>query len=163
MTLRSLYPRYTILAALSAIAGLSAPAQSADKVGVLDCKVSGGFGLLITSEKGLGCTFRPENSGRPELYYGTTRKFGLDIGVTGPGQLVWLVFAATRPGPGALAGNYVGATGSVSIGAGVGANALVGGANNAFTLQPFSVLMQTGIDLAAGVGAMTLEPTPVPP
>ena len=34
----------------------------------------------------------------------------LDIGVTGPGRLLWAVVAVARPVPGALAGQYVGAS-----------------------------------------------------
>ena len=132
-------------------------ADAATRVGALDCNVSGGVGFVITSQKALSCVFHSDR-GRTEYYYGTVRRFGLDIGVTGPGKLSWLVFAATRPGPGALAGDYVGGTASVSLGVGVGANALVGGFNNSFALQPLSVQTQSGVDIAAGIGALTLEP-----
>jgi Protein of unknown function (DUF992) len=146
-------------AVLTIATGLSAQAQPAGKVGVLECRISGGVGFIITSEKGLGCKFRPSH-GPTELYYGTIRKIGIDIGATGPGRLVWAVLAPSRPGPGALAGDYVGASGSVSVGAGVGANALIGGLNNSFTLQPLSVQVQTGVNIAAGIGAITLSSSP---
>jgi len=146
-------------AVLTVATAMSAQAQPAGKVGVLECRISGGVGFIITSEKGLGCRFRP-TYGRTELYYGTIRKIGIDIGATGPGRLVWAVLAPSRPGPGALAGEYAGASGSVSVGAGVGANALIGGLNNSFTLQPLSVQVQTGVNIAAGIGAMTLTASP---
>jgi hypothetical protein len=133
------------------------PAAAASRVGALDCNVSGGVGFVITSQRALSCIFSSDKGG-VEYYYGTVRRFGLDIGVTGPGKLSWLVFAATRPGPGALAGDYVGGTASVSLGAGVGANALIGGFNDSFALQPLSLETQTGVDIAAGIGALTLEP-----
>ena len=42
--------------------------------------------------------------------------------------MIWGVVAPTNnAGPGALAGDYVGATATVAAGLGVGANALVGG------------------------------------
>jgi hypothetical protein len=154
-----LYRALVIAAAATSLSAVTAQAQSGGRVGVLECHVSGGVGFIITSEKGLGCRFRPAH-GRTELYYGTIRKIGVDIGATGPGRLVWAVFAASRPGPGALAGDYAGASGSVSVGAGVGANALVGGLNNSFTLQPLSVQVQTGINVAAGIGAMSLSASP---
>ena len=44
-----------------------------------------------------------------------------------------------------------------SIGAGLGANALVGGNNNTITLQPLSVEAQTGLNLALGVADMSLR------
>ena len=51
--------------------------------------------------------------------------------------LAWGVFApVARLGPGDLAGNYVGAQGSATLGVGVGGNVLVGGSNNTIALQP---------------------------
>jgi hypothetical protein len=133
-------------------------ANAATRIGTLECNVGPGVGLVITSSRALACLFRSRH--RSERYVGTVRRFGLDIGVTGRGRLVWGVFAATRPGAGALAGDYAGASASISAGVGVGANALVGGADNAFTLQPISVEVQTGANIAAGVGAMQLDWVP---
>ena len=97
--------------------------------------------------------------GHREHYYGTIRKFGLDIGATDKGVLGWDVFApSSGPERGALAGDYVGVDASATIGAGFGANALVGGSGRSFTLQPLSVQAQTGLALAAGVAELTLRP-----
>ena len=52
---------------------------------------------------------------------------------------------------------------SATAGVGLGANALIGGSNRAVNLQPFSVQAQLGVDVAAGVTAMTLEYAPPPP
>jgi Protein of unknown function (DUF992) len=152
--------RPVLIAAVAALAsqGVLNDARAAEPVGILECNVSGGVGFVITSSKALACVFRP-SQGRPEHYVGTITRFGLDIGVTGPGQLVWTVLAI----PGAwsrypLAGQYIGASGEVSAGPGVGANALVGGSDRSFALQPLSVSAQTGVDLAAGVGELSLEP-----
>jgi hypothetical protein len=157
----AVFSRKLVLAALSVVGscafGLSA--QAASRVGTLNCNVSSGVGLVITSSRALSCAFQ-SSTGRVEYYTGTVQRFGLDIGVTGAGKLGWIVFAATRPGAGALAGTYAGATANVSVGVGVGANALVGGAGNAFTLQPFSVEVQTGVNIAAGVGALRLDYNP---
>jgi Protein of unknown function (DUF992) len=72
--------------------------------------------------------------------------------------LVWAVFApGPYVGPGALAGDYVGATGSATIGVGVGANVLVGGSNRSISLQPLSIEGNTGLNVAAGIGAITLR------
>jgi hypothetical protein len=141
---------------------LSASALSAaradDRVGLLECDVSGGVGFVITSAKALSCAFTPER-GRPEYYVGTIRRFGLDIGFTGPGHFAWAVFSASaRPQRFALAGDYAGAGAGVTIGAGLGANALVGGNANTISLQPLSINVQTGLDVTAGVGALSLEP-----
>ena len=59
---------------------------------------------------------------------------------------------------GALAGHYVGGTAEATVGAGLGANALVGGSNRTITLQPLSVTGQTGLNVAAGVAELTLAP-----
>ena len=61
---------------------------------------------------------------------------------------------------GALAGDYVGADASVATAAGVGANALVGGFDRSFTLQPLSVEVQSGVALAAGVASLSLRGAP---
>jgi hypothetical protein len=57
---------------------------------------------------------------------------------------------------GSLAGNYVSETASATIGIGVSANSLVGGPNGTITLQPLSVGENQGLNLAAGIAAVTL-------
>jgi Protein of unknown function (DUF992) len=147
------------LAVLTASAQ-TAFAQQGVKVGALNCEVSGGLGLIITSSKDMRCVFTSAN-GQSEPYSGTIRKFGLDIGATDSGVLAWDVFApSVGPERGALAGSYAGIDASATIGAGVGANALVGGSGRSFTLQPLSIQAQTGLALAAGVAELTLRPGP---
>jgi hypothetical protein len=68
-----------------------------------------------------------------------------------------------RPAPtagdraGALAGEYVGVDASVTVGAGLGANALVGGLKRSIALQPLSVEAQSGVALAAGIASLKLR------
>ena len=134
-----------------------AHAQQIVKIGELRCEVSGGLGLVITSSKEIGCRFIPPH-GRTETYFGKIQKFGLDIGVTNRGVLIWDVLAPTTGiRHHALQGEYVGVGASATVGVGVGANALVGGSERSFTLQPLSVQGQTGLALAAGVEALTLR------
>jgi len=139
----------------------AAPAVQAGpgiEVGLLECSVSGGVGLIITSKKTLSCVYSPASGTQPERYIGSIRKFGLDIGATGRGRIVWTVFApSTDTSYGALAGNYGGASGEVSAGVGVGAHALVGGFDRQITLQPLSLQGQTGLNLAAGVTRLELR------
>ena len=151
-----------IAAAALGASALASPAAAQTRIGVLECNVSGGVGFVITSAKALACIFRPADPYAPEYYVGTIRRFGLDVGVTGPGVMTWAVFAPSAYVQGALAGAYVGATASASVGPGVGANALVGGSGETFALQPLSVNVQTGVNLAAGVGEVFLEPAPPP-
>lgn len=132
------------------------PGQAQTQVGSLRCNVSAGLGAIIASSRDMSCTFRQAN-GRTERYRGTIRRFGLDIGATRRGVLVWGVVAPTRGiQRGGLAGDYAGASAEATVGAGVGANALVGGSDRSFSLQPISVQGQTGLNLAAGVAQLTL-------
>ena len=126
------------------------------RAGVLTCDVSAGIGLIIGSQKDVSCTFAPNRPGRREDYDGSITKFGLDLGITGGGVMVWAVFTDTLAGPGFLAGDYVGASGEASIGAGLGANVLIGGSNRTVALQPVSVSGQIGLNLAFGVAALQL-------
>lgn len=128
------------------------------QVGTLSCDISGGIGMIIASRKDVTCMFTPANPGPREVYVGDIKKFGLDLGATSGGQMVWAVFAPTTLPFGALAGDYVGATAEATVGAGLGANALIGGSNRTVTLQPLSVQGQAGLNVAAGVAGLTLRP-----
>ena len=148
-----------LLAATAALAALALPgaAQAQTRVGMLECRVGAGVGMIITSSKALSCQFRPARGGGVrDRYVGTVRRFGLDIGATGAGAIVWAVFAPTSLRRGALAGTYVGASAEATVGAGLGANVLVGGSNRTISLQPLSVQAQTGLNIAAGVGEIDL-------
>ena len=151
-----------LISALGAAALLAAPvAAVAGPVGQLYCNVSGGVGLIITSRRALNCEYTPANGALPQHYVGTISRFGLDIGPQGPGKLTWdVVSLGGAVGPGSLAGNFTGATASATVGVGVGANALIGGANGGVQLQPLSVEAQSGLNLAAGVGALSLDYAP---
>jgi hypothetical protein len=84
-------------------------------------------------------------------------KFGADIGYLKSAVILWAVAAPTNDlKTGALAGHYGGATASVSLGVGAGANVLLGGFKDSIALQPVSVEGQNGLNVAAGVAAMTL-------
>ena len=140
--------------------GTPAQAQGGVRVGTLNCQVASGWGFVFGSSKGLRCSLTP-GPGRPEFYAGTINKFGVDIGYTQGGVLVWGVLAPTANlAPGALSGNYVGATGSATVGVGAGANVLVGGSNRTISLQPVSIEGNTGLNVAAGIGAMNLRYQP---
>lgn len=153
------------LAAVAAIAFSVVGAQTvathaADgiEVGTLNCKVAGGVGLIIGSSKKMSCTFHPAGNGPSQHYTGSIDKLGVDIGFTNKTRIIWTVFAATNDVPhGALAGTYGGATAEATAGVGVGANVLVGGLRDSFTLQPVSVQGQTGLNIAGGLAKVTLH------
>src|ERR1700731_2685170 len=128
------------------------------RTGVLNCDVSAGLGLIIGSQRSVNCLFTPDLGGPQEGYFGTISKLGLDIGVTGGGVMVWGVYADTTRGYGFLAGDYAGASGEVTIAAGLGANVLVGGSSRTVALQPVSIGSQVGLNLAVGVANLSLRP-----
>ncbi len=147
-------------AAVLAFAGAADAAPHGLKVGTLTCNVASGWGFVFGSSKDLHCTFRG-NRDRGEHYTGTISKFGVDIGYTEGGVLVWGVFAPSSDiRPGALAGDYAGATASATVGVGLGANVLIGGLDKSFALQPLSVEGNKGLNVAAGVGAISLSSAP---
>jgi Protein of unknown function (DUF992) len=128
------------------------------QAGTLTCDISAGIGLIIASQKRVSCLFTPNQPGPREVYQGVINKFGLDIGATAGGEMVWAVYAPTTRPFGALAGTYSGATAEATVGLGAGANALVGGSNRTITLQPWSVQGQAGLNLAVGVASLELLP-----
>jgi len=151
------------LAGLAAAAAIAMPAASGaapehTKVGTLTCDISAGIGLIVTSKKDVTCMFTPSQPGPQEVYTGSITKFGLDLGATTGGEMVWAVEAPTNRRFGALAGHYAGASGEATVGAGVGANVLVGGSNRTVTLQPISIQGQAGLNLAVGVAGLDLRP-----
>lgn len=150
--------KFALAAAISLLA-FSPGAQAAGgvKVGVLSCEVAGGVGFIIGSSKAARCVFKGNNR-RVERYRGTVGKLGIDIGVTGQTVLAWAVFAPGEVRPGALRGSYTGVSAEATVGLGLGANVLVGGFRNGINLQPLSVQAQTGLNIAGGIGNLTLRP-----
>ena len=149
--------------ALGAFA-LAAPAQAAGhsgvKVGTLTCNVASGWGFVFGSSKDLHCTYNG-NGRHYERYTGSISKFGVDIGYTEGGVLVWGVFAPTSDmRKGALEGDYVGASAQANVGIGAGANALIGGFDKSITLQPLSLEGSKGLNVAAGIGSISLKSVP---
>ena len=146
-----------LVGAAAVAATLTAEAQPARvQIGTLACSVSAGVGLIVASQRNVSCNFQPEN-GPTEAYTGTMTIVGLDIGFTTGSAIVWGVFAGTTRYVGMLSGTYAGGTAQATVGAGVGANALIGGSNNSVALQPLSVQGQVGLNAAAGIGALELH------
>jgi hypothetical protein len=152
------------IGAFGLMAGILAPGTpgraQAVQAGTLSCSVASGWGFILGSSRELRCTYAPV-SGPPEHYAGAINKFGVDIGYMQSAVILWTVLAPSATlGPGALAGNYVGATGSAAVGVGVGANVLVGGSNNTVSLQPVSISGGVGLNVAGGIAEVSLTPQP---
>ena len=153
--------RYGLAGAALLGLAMCLPAQAQrptwEQAGTLNCDVSGGIGFIVTSQRQVNCLFTPSYPAPPEQYVGTITKVGLDIGATAAGQLVWAVQMSTTRRRGVLAGSYAGASAEATIGAGLGANVLVGGNDRSVALQPLSVQGQIGINIAAGVAEIALQ------
>ena len=155
--------RKLVMAAMAAAAigifpgDASAESESGVKIGVLSCGMESSVGLIIASSKRVDCVYQPSGGGRVEHYDGRISKIGLDVGVTNQSVLVWAVFAPGKVRRGALEGTYVGASAEATIAVGLGANILIGGFKRSISLQPLSLQMQTGINIAAGAAGLHLD------
>jgi len=144
-----------------AIAALVASFASANalppvRAGILQCQGGQNVGFIVGSVTSFECVFQSQGR-RPEAYLATVRRLGLDLGVTE--QFSWAVNAPTnRVGRGELAGNYGGVGANASVGVGGGGNFLLGGPGNSYALQPISLQGQTGLNIAAGVAGLELQP-----
>jgi hypothetical protein len=158
--------RKSVLAAAALAAGalsLQTPAQAADatvKAGLLTCQVASGWSFVFGSSRDLHCTYSAGSDSRPAKYVGKISKFGVDIGYQKSGVIIWAVLAPTTVlKPGALSGDYGGVTAGASAGVGGNANVLIGGSTKSISLQPLSVEGTQGINIAAGIAAITLKYT----
>jgi hypothetical protein len=161
MTLNRFAPLKLTVAALVTGAALSTPALADDgetvdhtEVGSLSCDVSDGTGFIFGSTRELTCTFNPVQEGLADETY-----VGIDIGKTQNGQMSWLVLAPTESEyyEGGLNGDYQGVSAEATFGVGLGANVMVGGSEDTLALQPISLNTQNGVNLAIGVGEITLQ------
>jgi hypothetical protein len=139
-------------------ADAQAPAPWA-QVGMLSCKVDPSIGFIIAGRQSMQCRFTQNASNPPQAYEGALNMVGLNIGITADSVLGWAVFAPTVGIPaGALAGDYVGASGAIGMGVGAGTNVLIGGSGRTVALQPVSLQGSVALNVALGVSALTLRP-----
>ncbi|WP_275791202.1 DUF992 domain-containing protein [Pararhizobium gei] len=127
-------------------------------IGYLTCDIAGGAGYVLGSAREIACDFK-STVGRKSTdhYVGTVRKLGVDLGFTTRSRLVWAVLAPTAGyHRGSLSGIYQGASAEATLGAGIGANVLVGGTTGSIHLQAVSITGQLGLNVAAGGASMTL-------
>ena len=158
-TTSSIRARAMACACLTVLFGsATAQAQAPFRVGGLTCSTGPRVGLVLGSRQDMRCVFVASETGRQYVYRGTIRRIGVDIGVTRGGTLFWAVFARnSQIGQGTLRGNYVGASGNIALGLGLGAKVLIGGSRRTIMLQPLSVEGQIGLNVALGVANLTLR------
>jgi Protein of unknown function (DUF992) len=147
-----------LLAAGALVTAQPSQAQSAGvSAGFLTCQVDGGWGLIFSSSRALNCNY--SQAGYTEQYVGRADKFGIDIGYLSGATIAWAVIAPTaKLAPGTLSGSFAGATGSATVGLGAGADVLFGGSAQTLMLQPVSIQGDAGLNVAAGIEALNLQP-----
>ena len=143
------------LLSLGIFASVATAEAASVKAGVLSCRVEDGWGLILGSSKKADCVFTASN-GKKTKYKAEITKFGVDVGYTSQKTIAWVVLSAAGE-KGSLAGTYLGANVEATAIVGLGANALVGGMNNNFALQPLSIQGQTGLNVAAGIQSLRLK------
>ena len=149
---------FTIIIAALGGSIASANALPPVRAGILQCQGGQNVAFVVGSVTSFECVFQSEGR-RPEPYIATVRRYGLDLGFTDQTRFAWAVNAPERRvGRGDLAGNYGGVGANASVGVGFGGNFLVGGPQNSYALQPISVQGQTGLNVAAGIADIQLEP-----
>jgi hypothetical protein len=147
------------------------PAQAQDdvarfgaRIGFLNCQVAAGWGLIFGSSRTINCVFSGLGGQVIESYSGRITNFGIDVGYRTNGVMLWGVFAPTDnvEGEGVLSGTYVGIGAQAALGVGFGGRILIGGGDNNIALQPFSIEGVAGINIAAGIASLRLEPDALP-
>jgi hypothetical protein len=153
----STFGALALLVMLAAPADAQAPSLWA-QIGMLRCVVNPSIGFIIAGHQSMECGFTQNGQTRAQPYQGALNMVGLNIGISTGGVFGWAVFAPTTGIPeGALAGEYVGASGDISLGVGGGANILLGGSGRTIALQPLSLEGSGGLDVALGVSALKLR------
>lgn len=158
------FVRVMSLAATMLLAAACASAQQPPpgvQAGMLTCNLAPSIGLIVAERQRMSCRYVPNGGYPPQDYNGVMNTVGLELGISAGGVMAWGVFAPSHGAPiGALAGEYVGASGDVAVGVGVGANVLFGGSNRTIALQPLSVEGQAGLNVSLGVSGLTLALAP---
>ncbi len=131
------------------------------ELGVLKCDVVPGtrVNLIIRSTADVECTFN--NNGTIEKYKGETGiGLGLDLSFKTDEHMAFSVISATSDtsaGAYSLAGKYVGGELSAAVGVGLGAKALIGVGEKAFSLQPLALETSKGLGVSGGLGFLYIE------
>jgi len=153
------------LAAINPILAEEESAKGGFQIGMLTCTSDPETqkNLIVNSSVKVDCELK-YNNGKVDHYTGDTGvAAGVDLNWKRTDVLKYAVLAASQdatPGAGALAGRFVGGKGSVTLGYGVGAGALVGGSDTNLTLQPLALEGSKGLGVAAGVSYLTLKHAP---
>ena len=124
--------------------------------GMLTCTLASDTNLVLFSRENYDCTYTAAN-GETGTYRGEIRKLGADLQLKHEQVLKWAVLAPSQGGgASAIGGSYVGGSAEATVGAGIGARALIGGSRSQFTLQPVILSGQTGFGASATLDSLEL-------
>ena len=161
INLRALVQTVLVISASNGLTADPAKAQTPatwTQVGMLTCKLNPSIGFVIFGHQSMECRFNQNPPLPPQAYEGALNTVGIDLGITAGGVLGWAVLALTAgPPPGALAGDYFGATGDVGMGLGAGVNVLIGGSGRSFALQPVSLEGSVAVNVTVGLSGLQLR------
>ena len=114
----------------------NANAASGVRIGTLTCTIESAWGHVVASSRNMDCSYQPRHR-NAEHYTGVIERYGVDIGHTRGGTLVWAVVApSSNVGRTALEGNYGGVSANATLGVGAGAHLLVGGLDRSIICSP---------------------------
>ncbi|MDF2231813.1 DUF992 domain-containing protein [Albimonas sp. CAU 1670] len=149
--------------ALGLLAALGpAPASAQDKevrveFGMLTCTLSDKTNLIIVSSTKFACVFEHADERPPEELTAEMGKLGADLTIKADETLKWAVLAPSIDAEvSAMEGDYIGVGADIAAGKGVGANALLGGFDKSFALQPISVSTSDGVGASLAIEMFSL-------
>ena len=146
-----------IASVTTVLAVSSAQAESAVKLGELNCMVSETDETLLQTHIVLDCTYVDVNGNNAGTYQGQIDRTGLDVGNMETEKFTWVVSTLGDPADAKIAGTYIGAAAGASAGAGAGGNYLTGGFEGKISLQPFSVESKSGFGVSLAGQKFVLE------
>lgn len=161
-----LYSRAARFAAAGLLAAASAslaPASAQDnevrvEFGMLTCTLADKTNLIIVSSTTFDCVFEHADDRPSEELTAKMGKLGADLTIKAEETLKWAVLAPSVDAEvSAMEGDYFGVGADIAAGKGVGANALLGGFDKSFALQPVSVSTSDGVGASLAVEMFTLE------
>ena len=127
------------------------------ELGTLTCDLAAVTNVIVYAEESFDCVLET-NEGDAIAYEGTIEKIGANLQIKTDQTLKWIVLSSvSMDEPEDLSGSYFGASAQASLGVGGGANVLVGGSGDNFTLQPISVTGQEGLGASLTLDSLTLN------
>jgi hypothetical protein len=139
-----------------------APPPAHNRVGTLRCDIDATIGLILGSTRDGTCTFQPTGRRAAFALNATVARVGFDVGISGDQVATWAVYApAWRIRPQQLFGAYTGPSAQIAVVRGPGMSTLYGGEDSTIELQPTESTGEAGLNLAMGMGTLTLRPATV--